>query len=162
VKYLWLFVLIVIIGAGCDSVATNSQINGETAQLVRVIDGDTIDVRINGTKYRVRYVGMNTPERDQPCYNEATDANRSMLEGQTLTLVKDTSETDQYGRLLRYIYAGDVFVNEELVRQGYAEVVRYDPDNAYWSAFRDLEQEAAQANRGCHPTGIFDDGSYTR
>lgn len=135
---------------------------GETATVVNVIDGDTIDVMLNGQRQRVRYVGVNTPERDEPCYADATSANAALVDGQTVTLVMDTSDTDRFDRLLRYIYVGDTFVNAELVRQGYAEVVSYPPDTAFFDTFRDLEQEAARANRGCHPTGIFNDGSYTR
>jgi len=135
---------------------------GETARVVQVIDGDTIDVNLNGQQVRVRYVGVNTPERDQSCYSEARAANSSMVSGQTVTLVRDTSDTDQYGRLLRYIYVGDTFVNEQLIRGGWAEVVVYQPDDQYADDFRRLEQQAAQAGLGCHPSGIFDDGSYTR
>lgn len=135
---------------------------GEIATVTRVIDGDTIDVLLNGQQMRVRYVGVNTPERDEPCYSDATQANRDLVEGKTVTLVTDTSETDPYDRLLRYIYADGVFVNESLVRDGFAEAVKYPPDDAFYDEFLSLEQTAASANRGCHPTGIFDDGSYTR
>ena len=135
---------------------------GETARVVHVIDGDTVDVELNGQQVPVRYVGVNTPERDQACYNEARQANDDLVYGKTVTLVRDTSDTDQYGRLLRYIYLGDTFVNEQLVRDGWAEVVVYQPDDEYADEFRALEQSAAQSGLGCHPTGIFDDGSYTR
>ena len=135
---------------------------GETARVVQVIDGDTIDVNLNGEQVRVRYVGVNTPERDQSCYSEARAANSSMVSGQNVTLLRDTSDTDQYGRLLRYVYVGDTFVNEQLVRGGWAEVVVYQPDDQYADDFRTLEQQAARAGLGCHPSGIFDDGSYTR
>lgn len=135
---------------------------GENARVTRVIDGDTIDVRIGDSGYRVRYIGVNTPERDEACYAEATDANAILVRDQTVTLVKDTSETDQYGRLLRYVYVGDTFVNASLVRDGWAESVEYPPDTARASEFRGLERDAAAANRGCHPSGIFNDGSTTR
>lgn len=135
---------------------------GESARVTRVIDGDTIDVRIGDISYRVRYIGVNTPESDQVCYDEATDANAILVRDQTVTLVKDTSETDQYGRLLRYVYVGDTFVNASLVRDGWAESVEYPPDTARASEFRGLERDAAAANRGCHPSGIFNDGSTTR
>lgn len=135
---------------------------GETATVTRVVDGDTIDVRIDGREYSVRYVGMNTPERDEPCYGDARAANAALVEGRTVTLVKDTSETDRYDRLLRYIYVGNTFVNAELVKQGFAEVVLYQPDDAYFDQFRSFEDEARAANRGCHPTGIFNDGNYNR
>lgn len=135
---------------------------GEQAEVVAVIDGDTIDVRLNGQVMRVRYIGINTPERDEPCYTEAKNANAALVEGRTVTLVKDQSETDRFGRLLRYIYVGDVFVDAQLVAQGYAEVVSYPPDTAHFEQFRQLEDAARAANLGCHPTGIFNDGTYTR
>lgn len=135
---------------------------GEVGQVVRVIDGDTIDVRYQNTEVRVRYVGVNTPELDEPCYEEAREANRAMVEGQMVTMVRDTSDTDRYGRFLRYIYVGDTFVNEELARQGFAESVRYDPDDEFFEDFSNLERQAANSGLGCHPTGIFDDGSNTR
>jgi endonuclease YncB( thermonuclease family) len=135
---------------------------GETAQVVSVIDGDTIDVVIDGTEYRVRYVGVNTPERDEVCYQDATNANRDLVQGQTVTLVRDESDTDRFGRLLRYIYVGNVFVNDALVRNGWAEAVLYNPDDRHYNAFSDLEQAAARNGVGCHSTGIFDDNSDTR
>jgi|APSaa5957512535_1039671.scaffolds.fasta_scaffold551525_2 micrococcal nuclease len=73
-------------------------------------------------------------------------------------LVKDTSDTDRYDRLLRYVYVGDTFVNEELVRQGYAEAVLYRPDDRHYELFSDLEKVAAEGGMGCHVTGVFDGG----
>lgn len=135
---------------------------GTRAQVVNVIDGDTIDVMIDGATFRVRYISVNTPERDEPCYAESTAANRALVENQTVLLVKDVSETDQYGRLLRYIYVGNTFVEAELVANGFAEVVRYRPDDTHFQTLKALEQEAAAAGYGCHPTGIFDDNTYER
>ena len=136
--------------------------SGEQATVTRVIDGDTIEVRMNGVGYRVRYVGINTPERDEVCYAEARDANAAMVEGQTVTMVRDQSNTDRYGRLLRYLYVGERFINAELVTGGYAEAVEYVPDTRHTAYFRELEGLARGAGLGCHPTGIFDDGSLTR
>lgn len=134
----------------------------EIGRVTRVIDGDTIDVMIDGTEERVRYIGVNTPERDEPCYSDATDANRALVEGQTVRLVIDTSNRDRFDRLLRYVYVGETFVNEALVRDGWAEVARYEPDTAFFDSFRSLEQSATASDLGCHPTGIFDDGTFTR
>jgi endonuclease YncB( thermonuclease family) len=143
---------------------TGELTEGEGFTVTRVIDGDTIEVRNDATQvtYRVRYVGMNTPESNEPCFAEARSANANMVEGRQVRLVRDTSNTDRYGRLLRYVYVGDIFVNEVLVRDGWAEVVRYDPDDQYFEHFRTLEQYAAAAGAGCHPTGIFNDNTYTR
>lgn len=70
------------------------------------------------------------------------------MRGKTITLVKGVSETDRYGRLLRYVYVGDIFVNAELVRQGYASAATYPPDMAYAELFVQLEAGAWAASRG--------------
>jgi micrococcal nuclease len=161
---LWVVVMLLAL-AGCEGLLDDggsSAVGGESGRVTRVIDGDTIDVNINGTVYRVRYVGANTPERDEPCYSDAVRANRALVDNQTVRLVRDVSDTDRYDRLLRYVYVGDTLVNAELIRQGYAEVVLYEPDRRFYDDFRQLEREAARAGRGCHPTGIFDDGSDRR
>jgi endonuclease YncB( thermonuclease family) len=160
-----LLLLLAMLLAACDDLGSpigGSSNGGETAQVTTVIDGDTIDVLLNGEEVRVRYVGVNTPERDEVCYSEAMEANRAMVEGQTVRMVKDTSETDRYGRLLRYIYVGNTFVNEQLVAQGYAEVVLYEPDDRYFEDFLRFESNATRNGLGCHPTGIFNDNSSTR
>ena len=135
---------------------------GDSATVTNIIDGDTIDVSINGSEYRVRYVGINTPERDEACFQEASNANAALVQGQTVTLVRDVSETDRFGRLLRYVYVNGLNVNAELVRTGFAEAVEYPPDTAQTASFRDLEVQAQAVNSGCHPTGIFNDGSNVR
>ncbi len=167
--FAWLALMLLACTFGFDPSAPPSQPvtpgtapGGETGRVVQVIDGDTIDVDLNGQVFRVRYVGVNTPERDETCYRPAVDANRLLVEGKTVRLVRDVSDTDRFGRLLRYVYVGDLLVNRALVEQGYAEVVLYEPDRAQYDLFRRLEQEARAAGRGCHPTGIFDDGSDTR
>lgn len=136
--------------------APASGVEGEHATVTRVIDGDTIDVQINGATARVRYIGVNSPERDEMCYAEATAANAAMVQGQRVTLIRDVSETDTYGRLLRYVYVGDVFVNAELVADGYAESRAYPPDTRQQMYFDSLERAAKAAGRGCYPTGVFD------
>jgi endonuclease YncB( thermonuclease family) len=119
------------------------------AQVTEVHDGDTIWVRIDGDSFKVRYIGMNAPEIGdnlQPFGNEATDYNRQLVENQTVYLVQDVSDTDQYGRLLRYVFVGDTFVNAELVRVGLARAKNYPPDTLY-SDFLFEMQSAAKAAR---------------
>lgn len=70
------------------------------------------------------------------------------MEGKTVTLEKDVSETDVYGRLLRYVWVDGVFVNGELVRLGYARAISYPPDTKYQERLAQLEEEARQASRG--------------
>jgi micrococcal nuclease len=124
------------------------------AQVVRVVDGDTIIVRLQGRDYRVRYIGINTPESADPrrevqCFGrEAAARNRELVEGKTVWLERDVSETDQYGRLLRYVFVEGRMVNAELVREGYARAVTFPPDVRYAELFRALEREAREARRG--------------
>jgi len=124
------------------------------ALATRVIDGDTIEVEIEGESYKVRYIGIDTPELHHPekpveyYAQEAYEKNRELVEGQTVYLEKDVSETDQYGRLLRYVYVGDTFVNAYLVQQGYALVSTYPPDVKYQERFLELQREAREAGRG--------------
>jgi endonuclease YncB( thermonuclease family) len=121
---------------------------GEAATLVRVIDGDTIVVEMGGQTYSVRYIGVDTPEAGQYGFGQATEANRQLLAKGPLHLQKDVSETDQYGRILRYVFAGDVFVNAELVRLGYAYADTWPPDVKYSDYFVQLQREARETARG--------------
>jgi micrococcal nuclease len=130
--------------------------NAEYASVTFVIDGDTIDVSMGGETFRVRYTSINTPERDEPCYEEATASNRALVEDQIVVLIPDVSDTDQHGRLLRYVYVGDVFVNAKLVSDGWAEARRYEPDVAHYDAFDRLEAQAFAQNLGCWSTGVFE------
>lgn len=101
------------------------------AEETYVFDGDTIEVRIAGRIYRVRYIGIDAPEstyEHDPFGPEATAKNRELVAGKRVRLEKDVSETDRYGRLVRYIYVGDVIVNAELVRLGYAQANAFPPD----------------------------------
>ncbi|KPL76604.1 hypothetical protein AC812_04590 [Bellilinea caldifistulae] len=120
----------------------------ETGTVTRVIDGDTIDVRIGNQTFRVRYIGIDTPERGDFYFYQSTEANRRLVEGKKVTLVKDVSEVDRYDRLLRYVFVGDVFVNHELVRQGYAYAYTYPPDVACADIFVAAQRAARELERG--------------
>jgi len=127
----------------CAPVTIESQ-----ARVVRVIDGDTIEIAGGA---HVRYIGMDTPEiyPEVEFYGpEAKAKNIELVEGKLVTLEKDVSETDKYGRLLRYVYVDGVFVNGELVRLGYARAVAYPPDTRYRWQLSQLEKEAKAAKLG--------------
>jgi len=141
VKVVLVLALILLLFSACTTVITTT----EKVLVTRVIDGDTIEIQGGD---RVRYIGMDTPEQGEPFYLEATAKNRELVEGKEVRLVKDVSEKDRYGRLLRYIYVGDLFVNAELVRLGYARADRYPPDTKYAELFSRLESEAKQAGTG--------------
>ena len=117
----------------------------------RVIDGDTVELE-NGE--RVRYIGIDAPETVDPrksvqCFGkEASLENKKMVEGKVVRLEKDISDKDKYGRLLRYVYQGDVFINLELVKRGYAHTYTYPPDVKDSALFLEAEKEAREAHRG--------------
>jgi len=141
VAWLLAIILFLLPLCGCSSPP-------DVAKVTQVIDGDTIIIEGG---YRVRYIGIDTPEihpRLEAYGMEALAANRMLVEGKEVRLERDVSETDKYGRLLRYVYVGDVFVNAELVRQGLAEAKAYPPDIKYQDYLEDLEAEARQAGRG--------------
>lgn len=122
---------------------------GAEAIVTNVVDGDTIDVLIDGREYRVRYIGVDTPERGELFYDEATEANADLVAGNTVILIQDVSETDRYDRLLRYVYLPDgTFVNAELVRRGFAQVSTFPPDVAHEQDFLALQREARASGRG--------------
>ncbi|MBA7715160.1 Thermonuclease [subsurface metagenome] len=119
-----------------------------TATVTKVIDGDTI---IIGTGQRVRYIGIDAPEvhPEREAYGfEAWQLNRELVEGKEIILEKDVSETDKYGRLLRYVYVDKLFVNGELVRRGLAEAKAYPPDTKNQKHLEGLEAVAQEAKRG--------------
>lgn len=92
----------------------------QTAKVTNVFDGDTIEIE-GGQK--VRYIGVDTPEiyPARECFSqEARNENSRMVAGKTVRLQKDISDLDKYGRLLRFVYVDDVFVNKELVKNGFA------------------------------------------
>lgn len=140
-------------------VATSSGvvgIEGERVMVTKVVDGDTIVVNEDTT---IRLVGIDTPETVDPrrpigCFGkEASNKVKTLLTGKIVILEKDVSETDKYNRSLRYVYlpledGRTLFVNDYLVREGFAKVYTYPPDVKYNEQFREAEKEAREGKRG--------------
>ena len=121
----------------------------EEATVTKVIDGDTIEIEENGVPFRVRYVGVDAPEMTgEPMAAEALAANQQLLAGKKIVMVRDQSEADRYGRLLRFVFAGETFVNYELVRLGMARAMPYPPDLSCQAVFAAAQREALEAGRG--------------
>ena len=119
--------------------------------VVRVIDGDTVDVDLDGARERVRLIGVDTPEsvaRDRPiqCYGvEASDRTKELLpEGTAVRLERDEVSRDQYGRLLAYVYRldDDLLVNLELIEGGFADAVTFGDNEALYDTFVAAESAA--------------------
>jgi endonuclease YncB( thermonuclease family) len=136
----------IVIKPGTDCLPTDTQ--RQPATVIRVIDGDTIEVDLDGVLYQVRYIGMDTPERSDPNWELASAANADLVSGKIVTLVTDVSETDPYNRLLRYVVADGVFVNHTLVLLGYARTTTYPPDVACEHSFLEAEAQARAAGLG--------------
>jgi micrococcal nuclease len=145
-----LVVVLAVLALGVTG-ATGGDLHGE---VVRVVDGDTIRVRIGDRVERVRYIGVNTPEvhhprkGEEPGGREAAAVNSGIVAGKTVRLVLDVQSRDRYGRLLAYVWVGDVMVNAELVRLGYAQVMTVPPNVRHQPLFLALQREARTANRG--------------
>ncbi len=137
--------------AGNKSEKTSWRVERAAPSLVtvaRVIDGDTIEL---ASGERLRYIGINAPENtsQKECFGqEATAANRQLVEGKQVRLEKDVSETDRYGRLLRYVYLDNEMINEILVAQGYAFASAYPPDVKYQENFSTQEKTARERGSG--------------
>jgi micrococcal nuclease len=117
-------------------------------QVVDVVDGDTIKVLVAGSKLTLRYIGIDMPEMSAADGAAARAQNIALVSGRTVRLEQDVSATDPYGRLLRYVWVGDLLVNAELVRLGYARAVAYPPDTKNQAQFAALQAEAQAARRG--------------
>lgn len=129
------------------------------ARVTNVIDGDTIEVEVDQQKHKVRYVGVNTPETVDPrrpvqCFGkEASNQNRQLVNGKMVLLTVDITEQDKYQRWLRYVYLPQedgswLFVNDYLVRAGYAYTYPYPPDVRFDEKFKEAEKEAREGNLG--------------
>jgi micrococcal nuclease len=152
-----LLVVSVLVLGGCGG-EDETELFGEggpvKARVVRVVDGDTIEVRVGGQEEDVRYIGVDTPETVKPgapveCYGHRASAeNRRLVEGERVRLSFDHELRDAYGRLLAYVHVGSQFVNAALVREGYARTLTIRPNNRHARTFRRLEADAGQAGRG--------------
>lgn len=131
-------------------------LEGDQVLVTKVIDGDTIEIE---SRARIRYLGVDTPETKDPrkpveCFGkEAKNENKKLVEGKVVILQKDVSETDKYGRLLRYVFlpVGEgefLFVNDYLIRAGFAKVLTIPPDVSYAEQFLEAQREAREEKRG--------------
>jgi micrococcal nuclease len=122
--------------------------------VVRVVDGDTIHVRVGDRVEKVRYIGVNTPEvhhprkGEEPGGRQALAVNRTLVERRTVRLETDVQSRDRYGRLLAYVWVGDVMVNAELLRRGYAQVMTVPPNVRHQDLFVKLQRDARESERG--------------
>jgi micrococcal nuclease len=161
----WVGVFLVLAfagGGGFDLLGSdgNSPIQGAglTGRVERIVDGDTVKVRVPDRRraVTVRYIGVDTPESVKPgeplqCYaKQASNFNKRLVTGRRVRLRIGRERTDRYGRTLAYVYLldGDRFVNAELVRRGYARTVEFPPNTDFADRFDRLERRAREQGRG--------------
>lgn len=128
-----------------QEVVQRSPEGAKETTVARAIDGDTIELA-DGT--RVRYIGIDTPETGQCFGSEAAQENKRLVEGKKVKLETDVQKLDKYGRLLAYVFVDNLFVNEELVRQGFAKIYTYPPDIKYTEKFIAAQKEAREKEVG--------------
>jgi micrococcal nuclease len=148
----------VLASGGCEKDdgggSPQSQPSQAVVTVTRVVDGDTIEVMLDGVSEDVRYIGVDTPESVKPgepveCFGlTASHFNEQLVEGERVRLVFGRERRDVYGRLLAYVHLGDLFVNAELVRRGYATTLTIAPNDRFAELFARLERRAGAAGRG--------------
>ena len=119
--------------------------DGKTYLVSEVIDGDTIILE-NGE--HIRFLGINTPESGMYFYEEAKEVLEIMVLGKEVILEMDVSDRDMYGRELRYVFQGELFVNLEMVKRGFANSYTYPPDVRFSQDFLEAERYARENNKG--------------
>lgn len=137
------------------SETNTSAIAGEY-EVVSVTDGDTFEINYNGTKEKVRLIGVDTPESVHPNSKknneygkQASNYTKSLLEGKIVKLEFDVSPRDKYGRLLAYVYLKNgEMLNEKLLKEGYAQVATYPPNVKYVEKFKAIQKEARENEVG--------------
>jgi len=151
---LFLFAFALLLSS-CSNESLNTSPNSATVK--RVVDGDTIEIAIGGKTERVRMIGVDTPETKHPtkgveCYGPEASAYTEQLlpEGTALRVERDVEARDKYGRLLLYVYIADsnVFVNLDLVMNGYARPMVFEPNTAHKSDFAQAATQAELRNVG--------------
>ncbi len=152
--------IVVLLGDALErngsSPRSGSDPSGEEAraQVLRIVDGDTIEVDLDGRTEDIRYIGIDTPESVKPgtpveCFGkEAAEANRALVEGEEVRLVFDRELRDRFGRLLAYVYARGELVNAELIERGFATTLEIEPNTSKASELADLERRASAAGAG--------------
>ena len=133
-------------------------------EVVRVIDGDTAIINIDGTETKVRFIGVDTPESVNPDESKntpegkiASDYTKSLLSGKSVYLEYDVETTDDYGRTLAYIYMSDkeTMVQKELLKAGLATTMTIQPNSKYANQFYAIQVEARENQKGFWETGFF-------
>lgn len=156
-RLLWLLLLPFFLFLVWFALQPNKPEQPKTYKVIAVIDGDTIDVDLNGKTERLRLIGIDTPETKDPrkpvqCFGkEASEQAHKLLDGKQVRLEADPSQTnrDKYDRLLRYVFFEDgTSYNKQIILEGYAHEYTYNAPYAYQSEYKQAQKDAKTAQRG--------------
>lgn len=155
-RYALVILLVASFGCKEKTQETESKQKPNLHKVLKIVDGDTIHVEIDGKREKVRLMGVDTPETKHPskpveCFGLAASAfTKSLLENKSVELVADPKQTrEKFGRLLMYVFLEDgTHVNLELIRQGYAHENGYNRNYKYREEFREAEAQAREGKRG--------------
>lgn len=153
-KKVWLFpfLILLLVTGGCD---LDQDRNFISAKVIKVVDGDTLNVEIDGKKETIRLLLIDTPETVhpikpvQPFGPEASEFLKDKLNGNDIRVELGIGERDKYGRLLAYVYVEDQMVNKQLLERGLARVAYvFEPNTKYIDEFYDIQKQAQQKEVG--------------
>jgi len=157
-SYRFLMILLVLlpVTAFCAEIQPPTKFT-ETGKVVKVVDGDTVDVSISGQVMRLRLIGLNTPETKDPrkpveCFGkEASDQAKKLLNGKTVSLETDPTQgnVDKYNRFLRFLWIdGKILYNLQMIQDGYAFEYTYNLPYKYQEQFKQAQRDAREKERG--------------
>ena len=161
-----LFFLLILTGCNDD---LNQGLSSDAYSVVRVVDGDTIIVDMDGTEERIRMIVIDTSESVHPDksknveYGEiASEFTKSLLEDQAVTLEYDVQERDKYGRILAYVYLDGEMINKTLLEEGHAKVATYPPNVKYTKDFTAIQEKAREEKKGVWAYDAFEEGQTSQ
>lgn len=143
--------------ASCSNSSPSPNGQADLVEIVKVVDGDTVDIDLDGHTERVRLIGVNTPETKHPtkpveCFGPEASAYMTQLlpKGTTVRIERDVEARDRYGRMLLYLYLGsdNLFINLDLVARGYGTPMSIEPNTFHRNDFVRAAAQAEAANVG--------------
>lgn len=148
-----------------NNTTTENSIYKGPYEVVKVVDGDTVKLLIDGETATVRLIGIDTPESVHPDKSKnvpegtlASDHTKELIEDKFVYIEYGKESHDRYNRILAYVYIDEnTMLNAQILEDGYAEVYTLKPNDKYEKYFLNLEDEARKNNAGLWSTGVFDD-----
>ena len=153
-----LLTLLIILIAVLTAILIYTAVEEEEHLVVKIIDGDTFILRNGET---VRMIGIDAPEKGSYYYEESKARLSELIHNKSVTLAKDKSNKDKYGRLLRYVYFNGTFINLVMVEEGFAKASPYAPDLTFKDEFQTAENTAKEHQLAVWTEGLIENPACT-